>query len=246
MNAMKCKLFVSLIAMGFVLMSCGQSNSNGTKQTVSSTNNGGTISAVAFKQAIAIKDVQILDVRTASEFNGGHIQHALQANWMDKNEFTDRTQHLDKSQPVYVYCQAGGRSASAQTFLVEQGFKVINLEGGMSNWKMNGFPVEGAGTIPQMRMADVEKIIASNKIVLVDVGAEWCPPCRKMLPVLAELKKQPAQAFYFLSVDGGNDIDVMKALHAEGLPTFIIYKNGTETWRKQGIVTLADFNNALK
>jgi len=47
-------------------------------------------------------------------------------------------------------------------------------------------------------------------------------------------------------VDGGNDIDVMKALHSEGLPTFIIFKDGKETWRHQGIVTLEDFNNALK
>jgi hypothetical protein len=47
-------------------------------------------------------------------------------------------------------------------------------------------------------------------------------------------------------VDGGNDIDVMKALNSEGLPTFIIFKNGKETWRHQGIVTLEDFNNALK
>jgi thiol-disulfide isomerase/thioredoxin len=165
---------------------------------------------------------------------------------MDKTEFADRTQHLDKSQPIYVYCQAGGRSASAQAFLIEKGYKVINLEGGMSNWKMNGFPVDGAGDVPQMRVLDLEKIIASNKIVLVDVGADWCPPCRKMLPVLEALKKQPANPFYFLAVDGGNDIDVMKALHSEGLPNFIIFKDGKETWRHQGIVSLEDFNNALK
>jgi rhodanese-related sulfurtransferase len=232
--------------MGFVLISCGQSNSNGAQAVTSSSNNGETIAAASFKQAIAMKGVQVLDVRTANEFNGGHISHALQANWMDKTEFADRTQHLDKSQPIYVYCQAGGRSASAQAFLIEKGYKVINLEGGMSNWKMNGFPVDGAGDVPQMRVLDLEKIIASNKIVLVDVGADWCPPCRKMLPVLEALKKQPAHPFYFLAVDGGNDIDVMKALHSEGLPNFIIFKDGKETWRHQGIVTLEDFNNALK
>jgi len=243
---MKCKLFVSLIFLGVVFISCGQANSNGGQTVASSSNNGETIAAAAFKQAIATKGVQVLDVRTANEFNGGHIAHALQANWMDKKEFGDRTQHLDKSQPIYVYCQAGGRSASAQAYLIEKGFKVVNLEGGMSNWKMNEFPVEGAGNVPQMRMNDFEKIITSNKIVLVDIGADWCPPCRKMLPVLATLRKQPANPYYFLAVDGGNDIDVMKALNSEGLPTFIIYKNGKETWRHQGLVTLEDFNNALK
>ena len=243
---MKCKLLVSLIFMGFVLISCGQSNSNGGQPVASSVNNGETIAAASFKQAIAVKGVQVLDVRTANEFNGGHISHALQANWMDKTEFADRTQHLDKTQPIYVYCQAGGRSASAQAYLIEKGFKVINLEGGMSNWKMNGLPVDGAGNVPQMRTTDFEKVIAANKIVLLDIGADWCPPCRKMLPVLETLKKQSDYPFYFLAVDGGNDIDVMKALNSEGLPTFIIFKNGKETWRHQGIVTLEDFNNALK
>jgi len=38
----------------------------------------------------------------------------------------------------------------------------------------------------------------------------------------------------------------MRALHSEGLPTFIVYKNGKETWRHQGIVTLDELNAALK
>jgi len=233
---MKIKLLSCLILMTTFLMSYSQ---NGSKASL-------TLNANAFKKAIAKNGIQVLDVRTAGEFNGGHIHHALQANWLDKKEFADRTQHLDKTQPVYVYCQAGGRSASAQTYLTEQGYNVINLEGGMSNWKMNNFPVEGNGDKAQMRISDFEKTIASNDYVLVDVGAEWCPPCRKMLPVLAQLKQKPAHPFYFLAVDGGMDIEVMKSIHSEGLPTFILYKHGKEVWRNQGITTLAAFNAALK
>jgi len=210
-----------------------------------STNASLSLNAAAYKEAIAAKNIQVLDVRTATEFNGGHIKHALQANWLDPKEFADRTQHLDKNLPVYVYCQAGGRSASAQSALEAKGYKVINLEGGMSNWKMNGFPVEGAGNKVQMRVEDFDKTIASNKIVLVDIGADWCPPCRKMLPVLESLKQKPTAAFYFLAVDGGEDIEVMKSLKSEGLPTFILFKNGKETWRHQGLVTVEEFNAAL-
>jgi len=233
---MKCKLLSCLFLLTTVLISCAQSGANQST----------TLSAVAFKEAITQKAVQVLDVRTSGEFNGGHIPRALQANWLDKKEFADRTQHLDKSKPVYVYCQVGGRSASAQTYLAEQGYKVINLEGGMSNWKMNSFPVEGNGDKAQMRITDFEKTIASNDYVLVEVGGEWCPPCRKMLPVLAELKQKPAHPFYFLAVDGGIDIEVMKAIHSEALPTFIMYKHGKEVWRNQGITSLDAFNTALK
>ena len=232
---MKCKLCTSLFLMASFLISCAQTSNNAAQ----------VLSAAAFKEAITAKNIQVLDVRTATEFNGGHIKHALQANWLDPKEFADRTQHLDKNLPVYVYCQAGGRSASAQEALEEKGYKVINLEGGMSNWKMNGFPVDGAGNKAQMRVEDFDKTISSNKIVLVDIGADWCPPCRKMLPVLESLKQKPAAPFYFLAVDGGEDIEVMKSLKSEGLPTFILFKNGKETWRHQGLVTLEEFNAAL-
>jgi len=232
---MKCKLCASLLFMVSFLMSCAQTSTNASL----------TLNAAAYKEAIAAKNIQVLDVRTAAEFNGGHIKHALQANWLDQKEFTDRTQHLDKNLPVYVYCQAGARSASAQAALEAKGYKVINLEGGMSNWKMSGFPVDGAGDKAQMRVEDLNTTTSSNKIVLVEVGADWCPPCRKMLPVLETLKQKPAAPFYFLRVDGGNDIEVMKSLNAEGLPTFILFKNGKEIWRQEGLVTVEEFNAAL-
>ena len=232
---MKCKLCISLFLMASFLMSCAQS----------STSTSQVLKAAAYKEAIAAKNIQVLDVRTAAEFNAGHIQNALQANWLDQKEFANRTQHLDKNLTVYVYCQVGARSASAQAALKAKGYNVINLEGGLSSWKMNGFPVEGTVNKAQMSVEDLNTTTSSNKIVLVEIGGDWCPPCRKMLPVLETLKQKPAAPFYFLAVDGANDIDVMKSLNAEGLPTFILFKNGKETWRHEGLVTLEEFNAAL-
>ena len=204
------------------------------------------MNAQQFQSAIQKPSIQILDVRTAGEYQGGHIKNALQANWNDSKEFESRTQHLDKNATVYVYCQAGGRSAAAQAYLTDKGYKVVNLEGGMSNWKMNGLPVEGNNNAVQMRIADFDKVVAENKLVLVDIGASWCPPCRKMLPVIDKVKSQFANKLYFLAVDGGIDMDVMKHLQFETLPTFIIFKNGKEVWRKTGIVEEPEFVKILQ
>ena len=221
--------------MASFIVSCAQT----------STSLSRVLNAAAYKEAINAKNIQVLDVRTAAEFNAGHLQNALQANWLDQKEFADRTQHLDKNLTVYVYCQVGARSASAQAALEAKGYNVINLEGGLSSWKMNGFPVEGTVNKAQMSVEDLNTTTSSNKIVLVEIGGDWCPPCRKMLPVLETLKQKPAAPFYFLAVDGANDIDVMKSLNAEGLPTFILFKNGKETWRHEGLVTVEEFNAAL-
>lgn len=235
---MKSKFYTSLVLMAFFLGGCAQSN----QQERSSK----TLAATDFQTAIQQKGVQVLDVRTAGEFQGGHIAGALQADWTNAQEFESRTQHLDKKTTIYVYCQAGGRSAAAQTYLIEKGYKVVNLEGGMSNWKMNNLPVEGNANTTQMRVADFDKVIASNALVLVDIGATWCPPCRKMLPIVEAVKQEFASKLYFLAVDGGVDLDVMKHLQFEALPTFIIYKNGKEVWRKTGIVTKDEFLQQLK
>jgi len=241
---MKLKCLVSLLFLTTTIMSCAQNNPSGQANT-NSTSIELTISTTAFSKAIAQNGAQILDVRTASEYQSGHIANALQANWLDPKEFKNRTQHLDKSKTIYIYCQSGGRSASAQTALMQDGFKVVNLEGGMSNWKMQQMPVEGAGNVVQMRVVDFKKLIASNEYVLVDIGAIWCPPCRKMQPVMDALKQTPPKPFYFLAVDGGQDIDVMKSVKADDLPTFILFKNGVEVWRKVGVAPKEDFIKAF-
>ena len=225
--------------MAFFFAACAQNNNTNQSNTAK------TFAVTQFKEAISKPNIQILDVRTAGEYQSGHIQNALQANWNDAKEFQDRTQHLDKSKTVYVYCQAGGRSAAAQAFLIEKGYNVVNLEGGMSNWKMNQMPVEGNANAVQMRVVDFDKVIADNQLVLVDIGATWCPPCRKMQPTIDQIKKEQGNQLYFLAVDGGVDMDVMKHVQFEALPTFIIYKNGKEVWRKQGIVEKGEFDKVL-
>ena len=238
---MKLKFTASIFFLITTLLSCAQNNPTETIKDQAAL----TIDAKKFSQAISNPGAQILDVRTADEYKSGHIANALQANWLDQKEFKSRTQHLDKAKTIYIYCQSGGRSASAQEVLIQAGYQVVNLEGGMSNWRMQQMPIEGGGNLVQMRVADFEKIIQTNQYVLVDIGAIWCPPCRKMQPIMDVLKQNPPKPFYFLAVDGGQDMEVMKSVKADELPTFILFKNGKEVWRKVGVISQADFEKAF-
>jgi thioredoxin len=205
-----------------------------------------TLNATSYATAIQAKNIQVLDARTADEFRSGHIEHALQANWLNRAEFEDRTQHLDKNKPVYIYCLSGGRSAAAGNFLASKGFTVINLEGGINAWKMNNLPVAGGSNIPQTTMDSYMGQVQSSPVVLVDFGAEWCPPCRKMAPVLESFMKANAGKLTLVKMDGGVEDQLMKSLKVEALPTFILYKNGKEVIRKQGLVTQEEFTSWLK
>lgn len=200
-----------------------------------------------FEKAITASPVQVLDVRTAGEFSTGHLKNALQADWNNRQQFTDRVQYIDKDKPVYIYCLAGGRSAAAAAWLRSNGYsKVVELDGGINAWKRDNLPLEGAVAVKQMTQEEYLSSIPKDKTVLVDFGAPWCPPCVKMNPVLDALEKNKALHFTLFRVDAGVHTDVMKANQVEGIPVFIVYKNGVETWRKQGIVSQEELETQLK
>lgn len=195
------------------------------------------LTAVEFEKAITGKDsVQVLDVRTPEEYNSGHIKNALLADWKTADEFNRRISFIDKDKPVYVYCLAGGRSALAAEKLRSLGYKnVYDLKGGMNAWKAAARPVEGNSNEPQMAVADFDAALKTSGTVLVDFGADWCPPCKKMEPVIASLEKNNAGKFKLLKVDGGRDQDLLKKYNVTTLPVYIVFKNGKQVWRKEGI-----------
>ena len=192
-----------------------------------------------FEKAIMNKDsVQVLDVRTPGEYNSGHIANALQADWNDPQEFNRRIGFVDKTKPVYVYCLAGGRSAAAAAQLRKTGYEnVYELKGGMNAWKAGNKPVQGRTSAKQMSLEAFQQTIIGSKTVLVDFGAEWCPPCKKMEPVIKSLQQKNAGKFTLLNVDGGNDQDILQKYKVTALPVFIIFKDGKEVWRKDGVAT---------
>ncbi len=200
-----------------------------------------------FENGIVKPDVQVLDVRTSGEYRSGHIKNSLLADWNNKTEFNDRIQYVDKNKPVYIYCLAGGRSAAAADWMKQNGFKtVIELKGGINAWRKENKPLEGMGIEPQMTMEQYLAKIPKDKTVLVDFGAPWCPPCVKMAPVINELESSKDLNFLLVKIDAGVHTDVMKELNIEPIPVFIVYKNGKEVWRKQGIVSKEELIAQLK
>ena len=90
------------------------------------------IEPVAFQALHQKEDITILDVREVDEFQAGHIEGALNAplSTLDKEY-----EQLDASKRYYVICQGGMRSERACQFLEAKGFDVVNVEGGMNQWK---------------------------------------------------------------------------------------------------------------
>lgn len=75
--------------------------------------------------------VIILDVRTKSEYEKGHIK-GVKHIYVD--ELREHHDEIPKEMPVILYCETGLRSYYAYRILVQRGVKVFNLSGGMKNY----------------------------------------------------------------------------------------------------------------
>jgi rhodanese-related sulfurtransferase len=89
----------------------------------------------------------VLDVREPVEWAHGHIEGAVHVPLM---ELPQRLGDLPREQTLVV-CKVGGRSAQAVGYLAEQGYDVVNLDGGMLEWEAAGRPmVSDTGQPPQV------------------------------------------------------------------------------------------------
>jgi thiol-disulfide isomerase/thioredoxin len=91
-------------------------------------------------------------------------------------------------------------------------------------------------------MEEYLKLTPKDKAVLVDIGAEWCPPCKKMNPIVASLEKEK---YTVIKIDGGAQSGLCKALKINAFPVFIVYKNGVEVERKQGVFSIHELKILL-
>ncbi|MGN8538148.1 thioredoxin family protein [Helicobacter pylori] len=71
-----------------------------------------------------------------------------------------------------------------------------------------------------------EKI--AHQAVVVNVGANWCPDCRKIEPIMENLAKTYKGKVEFFKVSFDESQDLKEGLGIRKIPTLIFYKNGKE------------------
>ena len=89
-------------------------------------------------EAIADKEVTLVDIRDPESFQAAHLVDAVHVNDANIHEFLETA---NRQQPLIVYCYHGISSAGAASFFSEQGFeKVSHIEGGFEAWQQSGLP----------------------------------------------------------------------------------------------------------
>lgn len=84
----------------------------------------------------------LIDVRTTDEFESGFIQNAINIDYYSEM-FNSDILSLEKDYKIILYCRTNNRSAKSAIFLLDNGYRDINvIEGGITSWVKNGNDIE--------------------------------------------------------------------------------------------------------
>src|SRR5215468_3762476 len=72
----------------------------------------------------------------------------------------------------------------------------------------------------------VQDVLQSPKPVLVDFWAEWCAPCRKVDPLLAEIAKEMSDKVEIVKLNIDENPETAMAYRVMSVPTLTIFKGG--------------------
>ncbi|HWS56574.1 MAG TPA: thioredoxin domain-containing protein [Pyrinomonadaceae bacterium] len=80
------------------------------------------------------------------------------------------------------------------------------------------------------------EVLEAGGAAVVDFGAPWCPPCRAMEPIFAELggRFDGSARFFKLNID--DNPAVAQRYGVKGIPTFIVFDGGREVERVVGAI----------
>lgn len=122
------KIFFLMIACMLILCGCS------AEEHEAQLNDDGTLTVASAKELIK-EGAVLVDVRSKSEYNSGHIDGAKLLPVESINVSNAKEVIASKDTVVIVYCRSGARSASAAKVLEELGYTNVYNLGAMSNWE---------------------------------------------------------------------------------------------------------------
>lgn len=83
-------------------------------------------------------------------------------------------------------------------------------------------------------MNEYTSLCSSAPLVMVEFYATWCPHCQRMMPIVAQIRELVGSNAQIYQLDIDQNDEAASEAGVEGVPTFLIYREGEPVWRYSG------------
>ena len=158
-------------------------------------------------------NVVVLDVRSAEEFKEGHIEGSLNIDQAQNNFIEKAKATIPIDMTIAVYCRSGRRSANAAGKLAAQGYKCMNLKGGILAWKGAKMPVTTDTYEVDVFKTKSGKTVKFHALVHASIRIEYdgkeieIDPVRKLGNKTIDYSAMPKADYIFVTHEHGDHFD---------------------------------------
>lgn len=142
----KVSLFILLIVAAFgvgVLVTSKPSSGNSDIKVLGEQQAYSHLTPDQFNSGLSSGKYTLLDIRTAEEYQAGHLVNAKQIDYYQTQQFSDYLDALNKDNKYLIYCRTGHRSGLALQIMQNKGFKnVSDMAGGYNAWVAENLTIE--------------------------------------------------------------------------------------------------------
>ena len=166
-----------------------------------------------FAELTESPNVVVLDVRTADEFKDGHLEGALNIDQAQSDFIQKAKGMLPTEKTIAVYCRSGRRSANAAERLAAEGYKCVNLKGGIHAWKEAGMPVTTDTYEVDVFKTKSGKTVKFHALVHASIRIEYdgkeieIDPVTKLGNKTIDYSAMPKADYLFVTHEHGDHLD---------------------------------------
>ncbi len=194
------KIFTCLLATLGLTTACGQANYENTD-------------VKGFAELMNDPNTVVLDVRTADEFKEGHLGGALNIDQAQSDFIQKVKETLTTDRTIAVYCRSGRRSANAAEKLAAEGYKAVNLKGGILAWKEEQMPVTTDNYEVDVFKTKSGKTVKFHALVHASIRIEYdgkeieIDPVTKLGNKTIDYSAMPKADYIFVTHEHGDHFD---------------------------------------
>lgn len=108
-----------------------------------------------------------------------------------------------------------------------------------------GFPEAVRAAPKELKYDLLQEILTSSQLVVIDVYADWCGPCRRFEPIFKQASEHFSRQYTFFKLNGDKERDLANYFNITAYPTTLYFKEGREIARHIGCMSISEFTSQL-